>query len=158
IWQEVRMGKAWCSVVAIISTLALSSCCHKPVVPVLPSSVGSQPTSDKAFNLQWKNSDYNSLPGNPYWHTQASQPDNLPVPPGADKPPSCQGKPFESGCTDNTGITTDRPVFPNSAICGLEFGSNFHGHANWTPADYSGTLAWWNFATDWDYNLAVIPP
>ena len=145
------------------SVCVLTGCWrHKPVTSVL--NVPPPGLPDKPFDVVWNATDPNGYPQNPAWSMQAKDASNLPPP---TSPSECIKKPYVSSCTSQipsnqvppnpaTGII-DKPVFPNSLICGLEPGAAIHGHANWTVAQYNGALSWAGISFDGDYNFGLVP-
>jgi len=149
------MRKICLTAICVLVCISFVGCglCHKKPVVWTPGVVGPSGTPDKAFNLVWKTSDLNGLPHNPLWGAQIPTSSKLPPPP---TPKDCVREPDGLPCTDQK-TAQDTPGFPNIAICGVILASHIHGHVNWMPAEYTGALAWWNFADDWDYNFALVP-
>ena len=142
---------------AIVLISLLAGCHKKPVQWTPPPSIGS---GNQPFDLLWpSDGDLNRLPLNPEWETQVSNPQQLPPPAS---PEACVREPYLPVCTDQIPSppppkNIDVAVFPNILICGLDPLAKVHGHVNWLPATYIGAIQWWNFATDFDYNFALLP-
>jgi hypothetical protein len=115
------------------------------------------PTPTKEFDVVFdrKDLDPNGAPRNVDWAPQTQG--RIP------NPDACNnGQPYSSACTQNKPFP-DQPDLAHEAFCFLgkiTSGSPpqlFFGHADWTVAQYSGSIGWLNFATDSDHNLVLVP-
>jgi hypothetical protein len=108
------------------------------------------------FNLEsLRNAiDPNGFPLNPRWNWQR---DNPGVPSAA----LCHyftnnNEPDFGDCTNQTDLSmVDKPVDFDEFICSLETTKGFHGHLNWFPATFTGTLSFGDHNFDDDYYLAL---
>jgi hypothetical protein len=116
---------------------------------------GAVPNNAAPFDLVWDSVDPNDIPLNPRWGAQASGHEQFPNP-ATDCPHG-----FGPPCT-NQGTSVDTPENFNAALCATE-GNDIHGHVNWMPATYTGSISWvdhqdWTQLGDDDYNMLLDTP
>ncbi|MGJ4945046.1 hypothetical protein ACQR1W_31085 [Bradyrhizobium sp. HKCCYLS1011] len=116
------------------------------------------PTPPAPFDLVHSATDANGFPLNPKWAWQQHHPGSLP---NADT--QCFPLP---GVFSNTQCTTQAPSIDvpdgwNAFWCAQGAQHSIHGHVNWLPATWEGTVSWDGHSspgTDDDYNINVVPP
>ena len=110
------------------------------------------------FDLVFTATDSNDFPLNPKWGWQQLHPGALP---NADT--QCFTLPgiFANAACTTQSPSLDNPDGWNATWCGLGAQHSIHGHVNWMPATWQGTIAWDGHSTpgtDDDYNINVVPP
>jgi hypothetical protein len=128
------------------------------IVLTIDHGVGDGPTSAAPFDLVFTATDANQFPLNPRWAWQRDHPGSFP---NADS--QCFSLP---GVFSNTKCSTQSPSIDvpdgwNGFWCGQGAQHSIHGHVNWMPATWEGTIAWEshsNPGSDDDYNVNVVPP
>jgi hypothetical protein len=116
------------------------------------------PTASAPFDLIFAATDANGFPLNPKWAWQRDHPGSLP---NADT--QCFPLP---GVFSNPQCTTQAPSIDvpdgwNAAWCAVGAQHSIHGHVNWMPATWQGTVSWESHSrslADDDYNINVVPP
>ncbi len=116
------------------------------------------PSVAAAFDLKFTATDPNVMPLNPKWSWQIDHPGSFP-----DAETQCFSLP---GVFSNAKCTTqapsiDEPSGWNATWCAAGAEHSIHGHVNWMPATYQGTVFWDDHSapgTDDDYNIKLVPP
>jgi hypothetical protein len=114
------------------------------------------PAPSEDFDAQFDAThlDPNGAARNVDWHPQLSG--HLP------NPDTCNnGQPYAPACTQNKPFQ-DQPDGLNEAFCFIGKAASppyqpFFGHADWMVAQFNGSIGWFNFGTDEDYDLFLIP-
>lgn len=136
-------------------------------------TVAQTANDDHPMNVEYSSLDENGFAKNPIWSFQVTHANDDPPFPApldlcdhfavanTDDPshPSLGNPP----CT-NQPYTVDYPYGLHDFAC-VNFGGNagsLHGHVDWLPAQYSGTLYWgslkhWYQLGDGDFNFALVP-
>jgi len=137
----------------ILCTLTLCSCAKKQWHYVPPSAPA--PSKDFDAHFDATQLDPNGAPRNIDWQPQLQG--HIP------NPDECNsGQPYSSACTQNKPFQ-DQPDGLHEAFCFIgkvASGSpyqSFFGHADWMVSQFNGTVGWFNFGDDWDYDLFLIP-
>jgi hypothetical protein len=128
------------------------------VVLTIEHGAPPPPVSSAPFDLSSPTTDANFFPLNPTWGWQRTHPGSFP---NADT--QCFALP---GVFSNSQCTTQSPSIDNpsgwNAIwCAVGAQHSIHGHVNWMPATWQGTVSWDGHSTpgtDDDYNVNVVPP
>lgn len=125
---------------------------------IKPAAAPPPPTEVKPLDVVAGALDYNGLPLNPRWGREVK--DNV----HPDAPVLCGGLKAKNPlgtppCSDQFTWTNVATLNPNHTICGETdgWGDKVHGHLNWTPATYMGTVHWEDHALDDDYDWAFWP-
>ncbi len=110
------------------------------------------------FDLVWTVTDVNSFPLNPQWAWQRDHPPSLP---NADT--QCFPLPgvFSNPQCSTQSPSVDVPDGWNGAWCAVGAEHPIHGHVNWMPVTWAGSIAWEGHSSpgaDDDYNVNVVPP
>ena len=134
------------------ATLFLSACPKKQWHYIPPSP----PTGAKDFDTHFDPAqlDPNGAPRNIDWAPQLQG--RIP------NPDNCNnGQPYSKACTQNDPFQ-DQPSGLHEAFCflGKAFSppyQSFFGHADWMVSQFNGSIGWFNFGDDWDYDLFLIP-
>ena len=115
------------------------------------------PAPSKDFDVHFDpdHLDPNGTPRNVDWRPQIQG--RIP------NPDSCNdGQPYSPACTQDKPFQ-DQPDLGHEAFCFLGKAISgspiqpFFGHADWMVAQYDGSIGWFNFADDFDYNLLLVP-
>jgi hypothetical protein len=113
------------------------------------------PTEDFDAQFDRTHLDPNGAARNIDWHPQLSG--RIP------NPDTCNdGQPYTPACTQNKPFQ-DQPDGINQAFCFIGKAASgspiqpFFGHADWMVAQFNGTIGWFNFGDDFDYDLFLIP-
>lgn len=115
------------------------------------------PAPSKGFDVHFDPSqlDPNGAPRNVDWEAQLHG--------GPPNPDTCNdGQPYSSACTQDKPCM-DQPDARHEAFCFIgkvTSGSpiqSFFGHADWMVVQYDGSIGWFNFGYDFDYNLLIVP-
>lgn len=137
----------------LLSTLLLTGCKHHQWTYSPPAA----PTPSKDFDVHYdaNHQDPNGAPRNIDWEAQLQG--RIP------DPDACNdGQPYSSVCTQNK-LLMDSPDILKAGICVFGPLANggfkpFFGHADWTVAQYDGSVGWLNFNQfDRDYGLMLVP-
>jgi len=137
------------ALVALLATLLLCACPKKEWHYAPPPA----PAPTKDFDAQFGATtlDPNGSARDVDWHTHIPNPD------------SCNnGQPYTPACTQNP-IFQDQPDLRHQAFCFIgkltspSPYQSFFGHADWMVAQYNGSIGWFNFGDDFDYDLFLIP-
>lgn len=139
------------SAAAILLAASLLSGCAKHAWNYVPPP---PPAPVKPFDVQSDSTDPNGAPRNVDWHPQRSG--QIPDPDACD-----QGQPYSNNCTNDAHFK-DQPDFIKEAFCFIgklatAKPQSFFGHADWLVAQYNGSIGWFNFGSDYDYDLFLIP-
>jgi hypothetical protein len=116
-----------------------------------PTHITTQPAP---MDLVWDAVDDNAIPLNPRWGWQVT---HAGAPPD---PHQLCPKGFQPPCTTQAP-SVDTPGFWAGLICSAGATTDIHGHVNWMPATFEGTLTWdghSNPLADDDYNFRLTPP
>jgi hypothetical protein len=149
-----RVSTRFPSAVAVLFVTLLLCACPKKQWHYVPPPA---PTPRLDFDAQFDAThlDPNGAALNIDWHPQRSG--RLP------NPDNCNnGQPYSPACTHNKPFQ-DQPDGINEAFCFIGKAASgspiqpFYGHADWMPAQFHGTIGWFNFGDDWDYDLFLIP-
>ena len=110
------------------------------------------------FDLVVAATDPNDFPLNPKWGWQQLHPGALP---NADT--QCFTLPgiFANAACTTQSPSLDNPSGWNAAWCAVGAQHSIHGHVNWMPATWQGTISWDGHSspgTDDDYNINLVPP
>jgi hypothetical protein len=128
------------------------------VVLTIVHGAGGGTVSSAPFDLVFTAVDANGFPLNPKWAWQRDHPGSFP---DADK--QCFSLP---GIFANSKCTTQSPSIDdpsgwNGFWCAEGAQHSIHGHVNWMPATWQGSVSWDGHSspgTDDDYNINVVPP
>jgi hypothetical protein len=137
----------------VLSTLLLSGCPKKQWSYTPPPA----PAPSKDFDIHFDATqlDPNGSPRNVDWQPQLQG--RIPDPNACNS-----GQPYSPACTQDKPFQ-DQPDGLHEAFCflGKAFSGGevqpFFGHADWTVAQYNGSIGWFNFGDDWDYDLLLVP-
>jgi len=141
------------ALVTLLATLFLCACPKKEWHYAAPPA----PAPAKDFDAQFDAThlDPNGAAQNVDWHPQLAG--HLP------NPDACNhGQPYTSACTQNQ-IFRDQPDGIHQAFCFIGKATSgspyqsFFGHADWMVAQFNGTIGWFNFGDDFDYDLFLLP-
>jgi hypothetical protein len=137
----------------VLATLCLCGCPKREwhYAPPPPPAASS-----KDFDAQWDGHklDPNGAATNVDWTPQLQG--RIP------NPDSCNGgQPYTPACTQNLPFQ-DQPDGLHEAFCFIGKAATgtlkpFFGHADWMVAQYDGSIGWFNFGDDWDYDLLLVP-
>jgi hypothetical protein len=127
------------------------------VLTIAHGAIGGTPRA-APFDLVFTATDANGFPLNPVWAWQRDHPGSLP-----DADSQCFALP---GIFSNNQCTTQSPSIDdpsgwNGFWCGEGAQHSIHGHVNWMPATWQGSVFWDGHSspgTDDDYNINLIPP
>jgi hypothetical protein len=135
-----------------LAALILSGCPKKEWHYTPPPA----PTPTETFDVQFDAAhlDPNGAARNVDWHPQLSG--QIPDPDACNK-----DQPYTPACTQNKPFL-DQPDGIDEAFCfiGKETAppyEPFFGHADWMPAQFNGSIGWFNFGLDDDYDLMIVP-
>jgi len=113
------------------------------------------PSKDFDVHIEATQLDPNGVPRNLDWQSQLQG--HLP------SPDNCNdGQPYSSACTQDKPFQ-DQPSGIHEAFCFIGKAASgspiqpFYGHADWMVAQFNGSIGWYNFGDDWDYDLFLIP-
>src|SRR5579863_1106749 len=153
---STRITRCCCALTALLAALLLCACPKKEWNYTPPPPPPPPPA--KPFDVQFSPThlDPNGAPRDVNWFPQLSGT----VP----NPDSCNdGQPYTApDCTQDT-IFKDKPDILHQAFCffgKVTSGSpyqSFFGHSDWMVAQYNGSMGWFNFGADDDYDLFLIP-
>jgi hypothetical protein len=138
-----------CALAPLLATLLLCACPKKEWHYAPPPA----PAPAKDFDAQFDSAhlDPNGAARDVDWRTHIPNPD------------SCNsGQPYTPACTQNA-IFQDQPDLRHQAFCFIgkltspSPYQSFFGHADWMVAQYNGSIGWFNFGDDFDYDLFLIP-
>jgi hypothetical protein len=121
------------------------------VVPVPPPPTGA------AFDLVFTDTDANDFPLDAQWSWQR---DHGALP---DADTQCFNLPniFSNPACTTQSPSIDEPSGWNAGFCAIGAAHSIHGHVNWMPATWQGTVTWDGHSspgTDDDYNINLVPP
>jgi len=137
----------------LLGALVLCACPKKEWHYAPPPAPAPSETFDAQFDAA--HLDPNGAARNVDWHPQLSG--HLP------NPDTCNnGQPYTPACTQNKPFQ-DQPDGINEAFCFIGKATSgspiqsFFGHADWMVAQFNGSIGWFNFGADFDYDLFLIP-
>lgn len=115
-------------------------------------------TTSAPFDLVFTAVDANGFPLNPRWAWQRDHNNALP-----DADTQCFNLP---GIFSNAACTTQAPSLDipdgwDAAWCAVGAAHSIHGHVNWMPGTWQGTISWESHSspgTDDDYNVNIVTP
>ena len=141
------------TITVLLAALMLCGCAKKQWHYSPPPA----PTPAQDFDAQFDAThlDPNGAARNVDWHPQLAG--HLP------NPDACNtGQPYTPQCTQNKPFQ-DQPDGLKEAFCFIGKAVSgspiqpFYGHADWMVAQFNGTVGWFNFGDDADYDLFLIP-
>ncbi len=146
---STRTARFSTTIAGLLFTLFLCACPRKEWTYTPPPA----PAPAKPFDAQFDsaNLDPNGAPRSVDWHTHIPNPDTCNT-----------GQPYTSACTQNQ-IFRDQPDGIHEAFCFIGKATSpspfqkFFGHADWMVAQFNGSIGWFNFGLDEDYDLFLIP-
>lgn len=126
----------------------------RPGHPAGRSSTALKTEVPLPFNLYSSSVDLNNIALSPRWGTQVST-NTFPDPDTRD----CPTEDYHGISCSSQNPTLDKPRFPHSLICGLGGTppNRAHGHVNWTPATYEGTICFNDYSDDEDLTWSFKP-
>lgn len=118
-----------------------------------PQTLGAAP-----FDLVFSETDTNDFPLNPEWAWQRDHAGALP-----DADTQCFTFPnnFSNPACTTQSPSIDEPEGWNATWCAAGANHSIHGHVNWMPSTWQGSIAWDGHSspgTDDDYNINLTPP
>jgi hypothetical protein len=115
------------------------------------------PPTNAPFDLVFTDVDPNGFPLNPRWAWQRDHPPELP---NADTQCFTLSGIFSNPQCSTQSPSLDVPDGWNATWCAAGASHNIHGHVNWMPATWTGSVTWESHSgpgTDDDYNVNVVP-
>ena len=113
------------------------------------------PSKDFDAHFDPAHPDPNGAPRNVDWRPQIQG--RIP------NPDSCNdGQPYSTACTQDKPFQ-DQPDGLREAFCFIGKAVSgspiqpFYGHADWMVAQFDGSIGWFNFGDDFDYDLLLVP-
>lgn len=143
------------SLLPLLLSIVILSACAKHPWHYTPPPGPTTPSQKFDAHYDTTHLDPNTAPRNVDWfpQTQGLVPN----------PDQCNhGQPYSSGCTQDT-IFKDKPDLRHDPFCfigKITSGSpyqSFFGHADWMVAQYNGSIGWFNYGADFDYDLFLVP-